>query len=78
MFADVTNLLYSHQNIEILYGMVNCALQICEWFRVNKSFLEVTKTYFTIFHEKPTKDDITLKIPELKISNSIIKKKKIS
>ena len=44
MFADDTNLFYSHQNIKSLFGTVNCELQkICEWSRANKLYLNVTK-----------------------------------
>ena len=49
--------------------------QIYERFSVNNSFLEVTKTYFTLFHKKFTIYDIALKMSELNRSNSIIKKK---
>ena len=55
--------------------MVNCASQMYERFRVNISFLEVTKTYFTLFHKKSTKYNIPLKMSELNSSNSIIKRK---
>ena len=45
MFADDTNLFYSHQNIKTLFRKVNCELEkICEWFRANKLSLNVTKT----------------------------------
>ena len=37
MFANDTNLFYSHQNIKTLFGTVNCEFQnICGWFRANK------------------------------------------
>ena len=55
--------------------MVNCASQIYERFRVNNSLLEATKTYFTLFHKKPTKYDIPLKMSQLNSSNSITKRK---
>ena len=45
MFAYDTNLFYSHENIKTLFGTVNCELQkVCEWFRANKLFLNVTKS----------------------------------
>ena len=76
MFADDTNLFYSHQNIETLFGTVNCELEkICEWSRANKLSLKVTKTNYTLFHKNSTKDKLPLKMPELKIGNSIIKGK---
>ena len=57
MFADDTNLFYSHQNIETLFGTLNCELEkICEWFRRSKLSLNVTKTKYTSFHKNSTKD----------------------
>ena len=76
MFADVTNLFHSHQNIKALFGTVNCELEKrCEWFRANKLSLNVTKTNHTLFHKNSTKDKLPLKMLELKIGNSIIKRK---
>ena len=65
MFADDTNLFYSHENIKTLFGTVNCELQkVCKWFRANKLFLNVTKSM--LFHKNSTKDKLPLKMPELK------------
>ena len=76
MFADDTNLFYSHQNIKILFRTVNCELEkIYEWFRANKLSLNVTKTNYTLFHKNSAKDTLSLKMPKLKIVNSIIKRK---
>ena len=76
MFGVDANLLYSHQNIETLFGTVNCKLKkICDCFRPNKLSLNETKTYYNLFHKNSTKDKLPLKIPELKIGNSIIKRK---
>ena len=76
MFADDTNLFYSHQNIKTLFGTVNCELEkICEWFRANKLTLNVRKTNYTLFHKNSTKDKLPLKMPELIIGNSITKRK---
>ena len=73
MFADDTNLFYSHQNIKTLFGTVNCELEkICEWFRANKLTLNVRKTNYTLFHKNSTKDKLPLKMPE-----SIIKRKSL-
>ena len=75
MFADDTNLFYSHQNIKTL-RTVNCELEkICEWFRANKLSLNVTKTNYTLFYKNSAKHTLPLKMPELKIGNSIIKRK---
>ena len=76
MFVDDTNLFYSHQNIKTLFGTMNCELQkICEWFRTNKLSLNLTKTNYTLFHKNFIKDKLPLKMPELNIGNSIIKRK---
>ena len=65
MFADDTNLFYSHQNIKTLFGTVNCELEkICEWFRANKLTLNVRKTNYTLFHKNSTKEKLPLKIPQ--------------
>ena len=72
MFVDNTNLFYSHQNIKTLFRTVNCELEkIYERFRAKKLSLNVTKTNYILFHQ----DTLPLKIPELKIGNSIIKRK---
>ena len=69
MFAHDTNLFYSHQNMKTLFVTVNCELEkMCEWFRANKLSLNVTKTNHTLFHKNST-------VTELKIDNSIIKRK---
>ena len=66
MFADYTNFFYSHENIKALFGTLNCELQkICGWFRANKLSLNVTKTNYTLFHKNCSKDNLSLKIPEL-------------
>ena len=76
MFAYDANLFHSHQNIEILFGTVNCQLEkINELIKANKLSLNVTKTNYTLFYKSSTKDKLQLKIPELKKSNSIIKRK---
>ena len=67
---------YSHRNSKTRFGTVNCELQkICQWFRANKLSLNVTKTNYIFFHKNSTKDKLPLKMPELKIGNSIIKRK---
>ena len=55
---------------------MNCELEkVGEWFRINKLSLNVTKTNYTLFHNNSTKDKLSLKMHELKIGNSIIKRK---
>ena len=67
MFADDTNIFYSHQNISSLFMTVNNELdKIGKWFKANKLSLNVKKTKYTFFHKNYIKDDIPLKLPALK------------
>ena len=75
MFADDTNLFYSHQNISSLFMTVNNELdKIGECFKANKLSLNVKKTKYTFFHKNSIKDDIPLKLPALKIANREIER----
>ena len=74
MFADDTNLFYSHKNINVLFNTVNKELEkIDEWFKSNKLSLNVKKTNYIFFHKKTQRDNIPLKLPEL-----VLDKKKIN
>ena len=48
--------------------------KIGEWFKANKLSLNVKKTKYTFFHKNSIKDDIPLKLPELKIANREIER----
>ena len=78
MFADDTNLFYSHKNIENLFFTMNNELvKINEWFKANKLSLNIKKTKFTLFHEKSlTKSGSTLPlaIPNLQIGSKNIER----
>ena len=75
MFADDTNLFYSHQNISSLFMTVNNELdKIGEWFKANKLSLNVKKTKHTFFHKNSIKNDIPLKLPALTIANREIER----
>ena len=75
MFADDTNLFYSHSEIKTLFETVNCELEnINQWFKANKLSLNIDKTNYTLFHKNSIKDKIPLKMPTLKIGSKIIKK----
>ena len=78
MFADDTNLFYSHKNIENLFFTMNNELvKINEWFKANKLSLNIKKTKFTLFHKKSlTKSGSTLPlaIPNLQIGNKNIER----
>ena len=72
MYADGTNLFYSNNDIEILFSTVNMELEkISEWFKADKLSLNIKKTNYTLFSAK---DDLPLKLPGLKIVNSILKR----
>ena len=76
MFADDTNLYYSHRSIEAVYTTLNGELnRIGKWFKTKKLSLNIKNTKYAFFHKNSVKDDIHLKSPELKIANKIIKKK---
>ena len=76
-FADDTNLFYSHKNIHQLFAKVNEELEkIGDWFKANKLFLHNKKTKYTFFHKNSIKDDLPLKLPDLKIANNEIERKK--
>ena len=78
MFADDTNLFYSHRNIETLFSTMNIELEnINEWFKANKLSLNVKKTKFILFYKKAlTKSgNVTpLNIPSLQIGNKNIER----
>ena len=75
MFADHTNLFYSH--IHQLFAKVNEELEkIGDWFKANKLSLNNKKTKYTLFHKNSIKDDLPLKLPDLKIANNQIERKK--
>ena len=59
MFADDTNLFYSHKNISNLFKTVNNELKnIHEWFKANKLSLNISKTKYSFFHPIQKKNDI--------------------
>ena len=77
MFADDTNLFYSHKNIHQLFAKVNEELEkIGDWFKANKLSLNNKKTKYTLFHKNSIKDDLPLELPDLKITNNQIERKK--
>ena len=75
MFADNTNLFYSHHHIKIISETVNSELKnISQWFKANKLLLNIKNRKYTLFHKYPIKDKIPLKLPMLKIENKVIEK----
>ena len=75
MFADDTNLFFSSSNIKTLFATVNHELEkISLWFIANRLSLNVEKTKYTLFHKKSVRDNIPLKLPDLKIANNSIER----
>ena len=76
MFADDTNLFYSHHDIKTLFSTVNEELEkLGDWFTANRLSLNIKKTKYTFFHKNSVKDNIPLKLPDLHISNKSIERK---
>ena len=77
MFANDTNLFYSHKIIDQPFAKVNEQLEkIGDWFKANKLSLNNKRTKYTLFHKNSIKDDLPLKLPDLKIANNQIERKK--
>ena len=75
MYTEDTNLFYSNNDIETLFSTVNMELEkFSESFKANKLSLNIKKTNYSLFHKSSTKDDLPLKLPNLKIVNNVLKK----
>ena len=75
LFADDTNLFFSHKDIKHLFNIVNIELaKIQEWFKANKLSLNTGKTKYTLFHKLSKTDNIPLKLPELALNDIHIKR----
>ena len=76
MFANDTNLFYSHNNRKTLFSRVIKELErLCGWFAANRLSLNIKKTKYTFFHKNSDKDNIPLTPPDLHISNKSIERK---
>ena len=74
LFADDSNLFYSHRNLHSLEEKLNHELNnINEWLRANKLSLNVEKSNFVIFHPHQRKVLIPV---NLKICNKFLEEKK--
>ena len=73
LFADDTNIFFSHKDINALFQIVNSEVKyIEEWFQSNKLSLNASKTKFMLFAKKSSIDKLPLQLPALKIQNNII------
>ena len=72
MFADDTNLFYSHKNIQTLYKTVNSELKkLTDWFSANKLSLNAKKTKSIIFHPAQKRNRIPA-LPSLIIEGNAV------
>ena len=63
MFADDTNLFYSHSDLEYLFSVVNNELKtVSLWLKLNKLSLNLSKTHFILFRPRQKKVSHSLKI----------------
>ena len=71
LFADDTNILFSHHDPKTLEKIINTELKhISDWFKANKLSLNIKKTNYMIFKNKySNKPDINIKI---QIDNRLI------
>ena len=78
MFADDTNLFYSHKNITTLFQIVNSELKLVnEWFLANKLSLNAKKTKkYVLFHKVSMCDSLPSQLPTMTFNNIKIKKEK--
>ena len=75
IFADETNFFYCHHQIKILFETFNYELEnINQWFKANRSSLNIEKTNYALFYKNSMKDKIPLKMSPLKIGNKIIER----
>ena len=75
LFADDTNLFFSHKDIKVMFETVNSELsKIHEWFKANKLSLNTGKTKYMFFHKLNVTDNIPLKLPNLVLNNNKIKR----
>ena len=56
LFADDTNLFFSHKNLDFVHETVNCELKkIATWLSANKLSLNIKKMHFIIFKSRGKK-----------------------
>ena len=75
IFADDTNLFFSHKSIKELFYTANLELnKVFRWFNANKLSLNKDKTKYTFFREARGKDNVPLKLPSIFINDTEIKR----
>ena len=77
MFADDTNLFYSHNDVKELFQTMNAELSLNDlndWFCANKLSLNTDKTKYVLFHKAKSRDNLPLVLPDLCINNAKTKR----
>ena len=75
MFADDTNLFYSHNDVKELFQTMNAELsRLNDWFCANKLSLNTDKTKHVLFQKAKSSDNLPLVLPDLCINNAKIKR----
>ena len=76
MFADDSNLFYSHHDIKTRFSTVNEELEkLVDWFTTNRSSVNIKKTKYNFFRKNSVRDNIPLKLPDRHISAKRIERK---
>ena len=71
MFADNTNLFYSHKNIKTLFQIVNSELKLVnEWVLANKVSLNAKKTKYVLFHKESMRDSLPSQLPTMTFNSA--------
>ena len=69
MFADDTDLFFSHSDTNIVFEKMNKEqTNASDWFNVNKLSLNVKKTKYSFFYKSSKKDNIPLRLQNLNIN----------
>ena len=75
MFVNDTNLYFSHSDINVLFEKINKELtNVSDWFNATKLPLNVKKTKHSFFHKSSKKENIPLRLPNLKIHGLIVER----
>ena len=75
LFADDTNIFCAGNNLKELQGMINGVLaKLAKWFDVNKLTLNLSKTNYMIFWNRPSDIEINLFVNNQQITRVHVKK----
>ena len=79
MFADDTNLLLSHKNIDTLFAIMNVELEnVSTWFMSKMSSLNVNKSKWSLFHPLSKGQLLPQTLPNLLIEDIHIKREHVT